>query len=121
MLDSTGKTSCGSPSHEKVYSDQKTKPLCARVSQPSPGFLYGPLRLFQQLFQVARVVLAGSEGFFFQEPEVEGDRRLYTLEAVFAEGASGPADSFLSSKGPDYELAHHRVVERGDLVPLVDG
>src|ERR687891_727944 len=75
----------------------------------------------QQLFQVACVVLAGSEGFSFQEPEVEGDRRLYALEAVFAEGAPGPADGFLSGEGPDYELAHHRVVERGDLVPLVDG
>src|SRR5215212_11762345 len=75
----------------------------------------------QQLFQVARVVLAGSEGFSFQKPEVEGERRLYALEAVFAEGAPGPADGFLSGESPDYELAHHRVVERGDLIPLVDG
>src|ERR671914_1826640 len=75
----------------------------------------------QQLFQVACVVLAGSEGFSIQEHEVEGDGRLYALEAVFAEGAPGPADGFLSGEGPDYKLAHHRVVERGDLVPLVDG
>ena len=51
---------------------------------------------------------------------MEGDRGLYAFEAVFAEGAPGPADGLIAGEGPDDELADHRVVERGDLISLVD-
>lgn len=44
---------------------------------------------FEQLFQVASVVLAGAESFVLQEPEVKRDGGLDSLQAVLAQGAAG--------------------------------
>src|SRR5918997_4243604 len=77
--------------------------------------------LAQQLFQVAGVVLAGAEDVLFEESHVEGDGGLDTLQAVLAQGAAGAVYSLLAGEGPDDELTDHRVIERWDLVTLVDG
>src|SRR4028119_1419653 len=50
---------------------------------------------------------------------MEGDCGLVALEAVLAQGAAGAAYGLVAGKGPDYELADHRVVEGWDPVPLV--
>src|SRR4028119_857376 len=50
---------------------------------------------------------------------MEGDCGLDALEAVLAQGAAGAAYGLVTGKGPDYELADHRVVEGRDFVPLV--
>src|SRR5688500_11532914 len=78
------------------------------------------LRLFQQFFEIARVVIAGAQGSLFEESYVQGDGGLDALYAIFAKGPASPIYGLLAGKGPNDEFADHRVVERWDLVALVD-
>src|SRR5918999_1573199 len=67
------------------------------------------------------MVLAGAEDSLFEESCVEGDGGLDALQAVLAQGAAGAVYGLLAGEGPNDELADHRIVERWDLVTLVDG
>src|SRR5215210_2571677 len=75
----------------------------------------------QQPLQVARVVLAGVESLVVEEPEVEGDGRLYPFEPVPLQRPAGAGEGLLAVCAPNDELADHRVVERRDLVSRKDG
>jgi hypothetical protein len=56
----------------------------AATSAANPSLMTLPLRLFQQFFEIVRVVLAGAQGSLFEESYVEGDGGLDALNAIFA-------------------------------------
>lgn len=68
------------------------------MSIPEPGGL--TLLFFQQLFQVAGVIVAGAEGFVFEEPQVERDGGLDAFDAVLSQGAAGADCSLLRVRSP---------------------
>jgi hypothetical protein len=76
--------------------------------------------LAQEPLEIAGIILSGEEGLVLDQPQVQGQGRLDSFEPVFLKRSTTAHQGLVAVRPVDYKLAHHRVVERRDLVARKD-